>query len=120
MAASDHLSKAQFPYTFLYKNTGEEPWTEHTVTAQHKGDSVGFMTWGHSGGVIDIGVAKAHQRKGVATGMWNHALSLGGTVDKASGITVPHAEHSAHRTRQGEAWAKSTGKSHYFPPEEIH
>ena len=120
MSASDHLSKEQFPYTYSYSNSEEEPWTEHTVEAHNKGERVGFMAFGHSGGVIDMGVAKEHQRKGVATGMWNHALSLRGTTDKASGIRIPSVEHSAHRTRQGEAWAKSTGKTHYFPAEEIH
>lgn len=120
MAASDNLSKNQFPLSYSYSNKEEEPWTEHTIIAKSKGKEVGFLTFGHSGGVIDIGVSKEHQRKGVATGMWNHALSLGGSTDKTSGIRIPNIEHSAHRTRQGEAWAKSTGKAHYFPPEEIH
>lgn len=115
-----NLNPKQFPYTHSYSNEGEEPWTEHTVEAHHAGERVGFMTFGHSGGVIDIGVDVNHQRKGVATGMWNHALSLGGTTDKASGSYIPNVEHSAHRTHQGEAWVKSTGKSHYFPPEELH
>ena len=115
-----NLSNKQFPYTYSYSNKEEEPWTEHTVTAHHKDERVGFITWGNSGGVIDMGVTIEHQRKGVATGMWNHALSLGGITDKASGILIPNVEHSGNRTRQGEEWAKSTGKAHYFPPEEIH
>ena len=120
MSASDHLSKSQFPYTFSYKNTENEGLIDHAVNAYHKGSHVGYMVFGHAGVVEDINVDKEHQRKGVATGMWNHAVSLGGSTDKATGVRIPNIEHSENRTAQGEEWAKSTGKAHYFPPKEIH
>jgi GNAT superfamily N-acetyltransferase len=114
------LNEKQFPYTYTYSNDGHESLPEHTVTAHHKGKSVGFLTFSHSGPVLDVQVDKEHRRKGVATGMWNYALSLGGTTFKSSGIRIPNVEHSENRTEGGEEWAKSTGKAHYFPPEEIH
>jgi len=115
-----NLNKQQFPYTYSYSNDGHSNLPEHTVTAYHKNKSVGFLTFAHMGPVLDVQVDKEHRRKGVATGMWNHALSLGGSIDKETGAYIPHVEHSPNRTEKGEEWAKSTGKYHYFPPEEIH
>lgn len=115
MAAKDHLSKVQFNLT----QSEKEPWTEHKLTANLGGKEVGYLHWGNAGGVIDVNVDKEHRRKGIATGMWNHALSLAGSTGP-EGVRVPTVEHSSHRTKSGESWAKSTGKAHYFPPEEIH
>lgn len=110
-----NLSNIQFKVSQME----EEPWTEHMITA-HKGKKqVGYLHYGNSGGVIDINVEKEHQRQGIATGMWNHAINIAGT-EGPRGVRLPYPEHSANRTPSGEKWAKSTGKAHYFPPEEIH
>lgn len=114
MAASDHLSHQFDGYNLSFADKTVDGWKEHEITAHHKGAQIGFLNW--SGGVNDIQVAKEHQRKGVATAMWNWAHTL---ADKHPG-DILHPEHSTHRTPSGEKWAKSTGKAHYFPPEEIH
>jgi GNAT superfamily N-acetyltransferase len=122
MAASDNLSKGQFPYTYKFRTlpdaVNSDPAWE--VTAHHQGKQVGYLNWAMAGHVYDMNVDPEHRRKGVATGMWNHALAQGGKHDNNLRQPISHAEHSAHRTLEGDAWAKSTGKAHYFPAEEIH
>ena len=107
----------QFPYEIKYSY--DKPNYTHQYTAQHKGEEAGFMHVGEAGGVIDINVHPDHRRKGVATSLWNHALSMAGQINP-DGERIPYPEHSEHRTEEGESWAKSTGPAHYFEPEEIH
>jgi hypothetical protein len=64
---------------------------------------LGSMRIGKFGDVKDIRVGEPHRRKGVATGMWNYA--------KQQGL---NPEHSDSRTKDGDAWAATTGD---FVPE---
>lgn len=107
----------QFPVEITH-DYDEANW-EHNYNAYHKGEHVGMLQVYMDGGISDIQVVKEHQRKGVATAMFNYAIGKAGE-QTPDGFYVPYPEHSAHRTPSGEAWAKSTGKQHYFPPEEIH
>jgi len=81
------------------------------VSAQHPdGREVGFMELGPDSGrgrrVMDVQVHAEHRRKGVATGLWNHAKEQG--LDPV---------HSSERTKAGDRWAQSVGD--YYPPREI-
>jgi len=72
---------------------------EVTVVASHPDHGwLGSMELGRSGYVKDIRVGEPHRRKGIATGMWNYA--------KQQGL---NPEHSDSRTKDGDAWAKTTG-----------
>lgn len=64
----------------------------------------GWMQWKDSTGEIDhILVNWDSRRKGIATMLWNRAHELAAE----RGITAPR--HSARRSREGNAWAKSVG-----------
>ena len=71
----------------------------HQITAHHpeKGE-VGFMGLDPDGTLNLAQVQPSHQRKGLATAMWDHAKSLG-----------INPQHSNVRSREGDAWAKATG-----------
>jgi ribosomal protein S18 acetylase RimI-like enzyme len=104
MSASDHLSERQFGEYKLSHNLDDTG--HHVITATHKGNEVGFLDWYHTGGKIyDIGVKDEHQRKGVATNMYNYAKELSSS-DK--NITEPR--HSETRTDEGDQWARSLGE----------
>lgn len=88
-----------------YKHFDTHP-TSYEIEAVHPktGESIAYMRYDKSTGEMkDISVDKEHRRKGIATGMWNHALSLANT----SGIVAP--VHSSVRTPEGAAWAASVG-----------
>jgi len=71
---------------------------ETLVLANHPDHGViGHMLIGAFKNIRNIAVDPAHQRKGVATGMWNYA--------HAQGL---EPEHSDIRTDEGNAWAKAT------------
>lgn len=73
----------------------------HLVEAYHEGEKVGYMHWlGTTGRVLQIDVDDDHQRRGLATAMWNHANAL-------KGVRKP--QHSNDRTNAGDAWARSVG-----------
>ena len=75
------------------------------IEAVHQGRGVGFLDWMHTGGEIyDIGVNQEHARKGLATAMYNHAKEL-----HSSNKEIPMPVHSASRTPEGDAWARSVG-----------
>lgn len=94
------LNDAQFSYTTL-DTGGKSP--VHVVQA-HLGESeLGIMTWG-SKGVRYIGVEPEHRRQGIATKLWEHGHSVA-----AENRRVPAPKHSADRTNDGDAWAKSVG-----------
>ena len=81
------------------------------VLAHHpEGQEVGYMELGpetdQGRRVMDVQVTPAHRRKGVATGLWNHAKGLG-----------LNPTHSSMRTKVGDQWAKSVGD--YYPPSEV-
>ena len=105
MAANENLSNYQFRYRPVKIDA------LHEVQAIHKptGERVGRMTWLNYGPLDEIDVLHEHQRKGIATGMWNHATKLAESTYRGVNKRVPMPEHSRFRTRSGDAWAKSTG-----------
>lgn len=79
----------------------------HSVVARDQsGAEVGGLVWGRygtsdiPGKIAYIHVEPEHQRNGLATAMYQHALD--------SGIT-PSPQHSPERSDAGEAWAKHVG-----------
>jgi GNAT superfamily N-acetyltransferase len=104
--------------TFRYEKDSEG---DHNVIAEHPAENepIGYLTWANRdyeegaqrGHIMDVHVAPEYQRKGIATGMFNHAMSI------ASSVGAPHPIHAESRTVSGEAWAKKVGE--YYPPEEI-
>lgn len=75
------------------------PYGEVTIEAGHPEHGyLGSMRIGKYGDVKDVRVGEPHRRKGVATGMWNYA--------KQQGFDP---RHSDSRTKEGDAWAATTG-----------
>jgi GNAT superfamily N-acetyltransferase len=83
--------------------------TDLFVNANHPDEGIigqlhlGFVRQNGRRKVRNIFVKKEHQRKGIATAMWNYA--------EANGFKP---QHSDDRTDAGEAWARSLGKR--LPP----
>jgi GNAT superfamily N-acetyltransferase len=99
MSAHNNLSKIQFKHTY---NNGVWLGT-HTIEAGKNGN-YGHLTWdANTGNIEEIFVPEKHQRKGIATAMWNHAQQL----SSETGITPP--VHAPARTPEGDSWAKSVG-----------
>jgi len=95
-------------YTFQY-SPGLSEDVNHVVTAMHpdSSDPVGYMVWKKDTGEnIRIDVEKEHQRKGVATGMWNFAKNIAANSDGK----IRRPQHSRVQTKSGRAWAKKVGK----------
>jgi GNAT superfamily N-acetyltransferase len=93
-------------YGITYKYYNTHP-TSHEIEAVHPktGESISYLRWNrNSGNIEDISVDKEHRRKGVATGMYRHAVALA----NSTGIVAP--VHSAVKTAEGAAWAKSVEK----------
>jgi GNAT superfamily N-acetyltransferase len=133
MAAEDNLSKGQFNqptlpgmssvkkedstyrrfhkgYQLDYSNevtrpNSSRPYLSHKITTTFRGKQVGHVEWfEHVPEVGDIQVHPKHQRKGIATAMYNMAASL---------PTKSPIEHSDSRTPEGEAWSQNT--HNYYP-----
>lgn len=82
----------------VYSHTPRK-YGEHVVEATHpEHGHLGTMELGKFNEVKDIRVGEQFRRKGIATGMWNYA--------KQQGL---NPEHSDSRTKDGDAWAASTG-----------
>ena len=109
MSAQDNLQPKQFKdYVLKVKWADEDmmgwgdPEGNHKIIAQHKGGKVGELQWDPGDKQIqNIEVNPKHQRKGLATAMWDHANSL-----SHSGMKL---QHSPVRSDAGDAWAKSVG-----------
>lgn len=70
----------------------------HKVTCWIDGQEVGRIVWHDSNGEIEkLWVDPAHRRQGIATELWLQAHESDG----------PAPQHSAWRTDDGDAWAKS-------------
>lgn len=122
MSSKDHLNE----YQFRYYPTGPETsypgydadseemekngWSlyDHMVQATHKPTNriVGEMLYHEDGPLFMIDVDKDHQRKGVAKGMLNHAVSVHKEA-KAAGKRIPHPERAYSETDEGRLWADS-------------
>jgi len=92
----------QFPYTYTHgtipdsSSLGE--W--NAIEAHHPDEGkVGHLIWHPEGEIQDVQVSEPHRRKGVATGMYEHAKRL----------KVKPPEHSEFRTEEGDAWARAVG-----------
>jgi len=96
VSASDNLSPTQFKDYSLIVNKGDE---SHLIEAyKGKYGPIGHLEWSADTGEIkDVNVTPEHQRKGLATAMFNKAK------------TITPVKHSAVRTPEGDAWAKSVG-----------
>jgi len=98
MSAQDNLSSEQFEDYKLSFNRGDE---SHLIEAyKGKYGPVAHLEWdAKTGETKDINVTPEHQRKGLATAMWNMAQKS----DKIKPV------HSSVRSVEGEKWAKSVG-----------
>ena len=101
----------QFPYIMHYRYDPNYPEAEHRIIAIHRtsGGTVGEMHWfdnhpDYGSAVSHISVLPDHQRRGVATAMWNHANHV---ASRNSKIPVP--VHHPQKTPVGHAWAQSLG-----------
>jgi len=124
MAAHKHLNNYQFRYRPTgpqqdfpgYNNDRDEDewnrnkWTlyDHKVEAVHKPTNsvIGEMWYHANGPIFQIDVDEEHQRKGVATGMVNHAAK----VAEASNNRIPYPTRAYTETPEGEAWSESMKK----------
>ena len=91
----------QFPYEFTHRlRTGGA-----VINATHRPTkkTVGYLHMDEHGVVQGIGVDEDHQRKGVATGMWEYAKDLAAE----NIIAIPR--HSYTQTEEGKSWAKAVG-----------
>lgn len=92
MSASDHLG----PQFYHYKR-GKNPGYNAVVAADNSGKVRGHISWGpNDNRVQGVWVDPGARRQGIATGLWQHASSMG-------------AEHHTDRTDAGDAWAQSLG-----------
>ena len=67
---------------------------------------VGYMEIHPESGIIyDIAVRDRHQRKGIATAMWD----LAHTIHQAMPDKYPKPVHSPIRSDEGDAWATKVG-----------
>jgi len=90
-------------YSLRYRQDAEG---DHDIIAKHPSESepVGYLTWdGNDGEVLDIHVAPEHQRKGLATAMWNHAQKI------AMESRIVYPQPSAVTTDDGDKFFKSLG-----------
>lgn len=102
MSAHENLSSGQFKGYHVKLERGYDNssgYQDHSITATHATDGVvGRLTWDAGKGHIkDIRVNEEHQRRGVATQMYQHAKKH------------TYIEHSNDRTVEGTKWAESTG-----------
>lgn len=88
----------QFPYDITHKVVKGG----YDVIATHRktGEPAGTLYADTDGRISLIGVISEHQRKGVATAMYNYAMAH-------PNLANPY--HSVIRTEDGEAWIKSLG-----------
>lgn len=109
MAASDHLNKKQFGEMSYSAGHTPEGDPAHFVamigrTPENQPDFMGQMSWHpESGEIMSLEVKNQHRRKGVATSLYNYAHQV------ASEKKLAAPRHSATRTPEGDAWAKSVG-----------
>ncbi|NDH64815.1 MAG: N-acetyltransferase [Microbacteriaceae bacterium] len=93
----DALSPAQFgEYTL-------KPVFKGLVQATKGDEYVGHLRWEpyNDGKVQNIHVKDEHQRKGVATAMWDYAHQV------APEMRISGPVHSDFKTPEGQAWAES-------------
>lgn len=114
MAAKDNINGVQFRFE---KGNARSPIGKeqrHRVVAEEGSDYVGELEWYPRGnrGISNLFVEANYRRQGIATGMWHYAHEIAKTT---RGVQPPR--HSADRTNDGEAWAKSVSKR--LPPRRL-
>ena len=89
---------------FMYSGAGGD----HVVTAHHsEHGQIGHLIWRRgTGEIVDLLTEPEHERKGVATGMWEHAKTVAANSDGK----ILRPQHSAVQTPKGKRWAKKVGK----------
>lgn len=101
MPAHEKLSNVQFAYRHYPPSESGISFSQHRLAAMRGGQEIGHMSWSAKGvHFIQTNVP----RRGVATALWNEGHRLAG---ENPGIAKP--AHSADRTDEGDAWAKSVG-----------
>lgn len=89
----------------IYHKNSSSPSISHSISATHRGKEVGKLEWeGDTPEITNIYVDEKHQRKGIATAMYNMARKL---------PTKEVLGHSSHRSDEGEAWSRKT--EGYYP-----
>jgi len=86
-----NLSPRQFKdYTLKFERyVGDK-----VITAHHKGEQIGALTWDPGDGtILGVGVTPEHRRKGIATAMWDMAHTVPGTKPVHN---PKHSEDAAH------------------------
>jgi GNAT superfamily N-acetyltransferase len=90
----------QFPYTYKHFTIPADESEWNAIEAHHPDEGkVGHLLWHPNGEIQDVQVDEPHRRKGVATGMLEHAKTL----------KVKPPKHSELRTEEGDAWVQSLG-----------
>ena len=98
MSAEDNLSPTQFKGYDLIFNKGDEKGSHMVEAYLGKTGPIGHLEWGaQTGKVLNVQVDPEHQRKGLATAMWNIANN--------AGVTKP--VHSLGLSNEGSQWKKS-------------
>jgi GNAT superfamily N-acetyltransferase len=101
------LQPMQFSAEGRNYTVAEDPLAYRTVVAHAEGNKkpVGRLSWykddvddGLGNKVANVDVLPAHQRRGVATAMWEHAKKVN-----------PGILHSHARTDAGRAWSAKVG-----------
>ena len=98
MPAHEHVSDLQFHYDNPYEGGSTK---RHRILAKRGGEDVGQMIWTHRS-IEEIGAMP--RRQGIATAMWQEGHRLA-----AENARIPKPKHSAQRTTEGDAWARSVG-----------
>lgn len=98
LAEGDERAFKDYRLVYVKLDMGERK-PRHQISAYHGGKVVGALNWyGTTGMVHSIDVDAEHRHKGLATAMW-----------EMSQEARPKAKHSADRTTDGDAWARSVG-----------
>lgn len=98
MSAENNLSSNQFKEYQLIFNKGDNNGSHLIEAYQNKIGPVAHLEWGaQTGKVLNVQVDPEHQRKGLATAMW----------DKAHTVGVNTPVHSLGLSAEGAKWKKS-------------
>ena len=98
MSAERNLSPTQFKSYDLIFNKGDEKGSHMVEAYVGKTGTIGHLEWGaQTGKVLNVQVDPEHQRKGLATAMWN----------MANNAEVTKPVHSLGLSTSGALWKKS-------------
>lgn len=96
---SGHTASAQYTLEHFTQDLGERKPRHFVQAVSPSGEIMGTLNWyGTTGMVASIDVEPQYRRQGISTAMWEHAQQFS-----------PKPKHSADRTDDGDAWARSVG-----------